>query len=374
MKKSLGIYVHIPFCVSKCRYCDFCSFSGKGASDIKEYTAELCRRIKTAEGVEGYEVDTVYFGGGTPSLMSADDVSRVLCAVNDRFSVADNAEITLECNPATADRQYFADLRSLGINRLSMGLQSALDGELEALGRIHTAADFVNTYNDARAAGFENISGDLMYGIPDQTPDTLLYSARFLAELSPEHISAYGLTVEDGTYFARHRDELALADGDGQYEMYMLLSEYLAARGYEKYEISNFAKCGKASRHNLRYWTCGEYLGFGVAAHSYFGGSRFGNSRDIEAFLAGRDIIEERAQIDADEQRREFVLLGLRLARGVDTLEYRALFGKEFPIGEQTVQRYVIAGLMRVDGTRLRFTDRGFFVSNAVISEILDLI
>jgi len=374
MKKSLGIYVHIPFCVSKCRYCDFCSFSGKGSSDIKEYTDELCRRIETAEWGGDYEVDTVYFGGGTPSLMGAREVERVLSSLGSRFSVSKNAELTLECNPATADRQYFADILSLGVNRLSMGLQSAVDTELSSLGRIHTAADFAKTFNDARAAGFENISGDLMYGIPDQNTDTLLYSARFLADLSPEHISAYGLTVEDGTYFARHKDELSLADGDGQYEMYMLLSEYLASRSYEKYEISNFARHGKVSRHNLRYWSCGEYLGFGVAAHSYFGERRFGNSRDLSAFLSGKDITEESVFIDADEQRREYVMLGLRLSVGVDALEYRSRFGKELPIDTPTVKKYVNAGLIRIDGTRLCFTDRGFFVSNAVISEILELI
>ncbi len=374
MKKSLGIYVHIPFCVSKCKYCDFCSFAGKGEKDVSAYTGELCHRIERAEGVEGYEVDTVYFGGGTPSLMSARELENVLVAISSRFSLSADSELTLECNPATADRQYFADVRSLGINRLSIGLQSALDSELKLLGRIHTASDFVKTYNDARAAGFDNISADLMYGIPDQTLKSFAYSIDALTKLSPEHISAYGLTVEKGTYFHKHKDELALADGDGQYEMYMLLSDRLRSNGYRKYEISNFSREGKESRHNLRYWRCGEYLGFGVAAHSYFGGRRFGNSRDIRAFLGGKDIVEENVFIDTDELRAEYVMLGLRLASGIDAYEYKEHFGRELPTDAPTVKRYVSAGFMRFDGGKLRFTDKGFFVSNAIISDILELI
>ena len=374
MKKSLGIYIHIPFCVSKCHYCDFCSFPRKGEDVISAYADELCRRIGQVGNVSEYEVDTVYFGGGTPSLMSARDIERVLLALGNKFVLSSNAEITLEANPATADREYFGAIRSFGVNRLSMGLQSAVDRELLLLGRIHSAADFVKTYNDARAAGFDNVSADLMYGIPDQTPDTLMYSARFLADIAPDHISAYGLTVEEGTHFEKHLGELNIADGDGQSEMYMLLSDYLPSRGYNKYEISNFARDGRQSRHNLRYWKCEEYLGFGVAAHSYFGGERFGNSRDIRAFLAGDDIIAERETVDFDSARAEYVMLGLRLAAGLDLEEYSRRFGTSFPIDSPTLKAYVQAGLMRVLDGRLCFTDRGFFVSNAILGEILDLI
>ncbi len=370
MKKSLGVYVHIPFCVSKCRYCDFCSFSGKSGQEMDSYVDELCRRIKSFDRACGYSVDTLYFGGGTPSLMSARNIERVLSAVRFSFDVDSRAEITLECNPATASRQFFCDVRSLGVNRLSIGLQSAVDHELALLGRIHTVSDFVKTYNDARKAGFDNISADLMYGIPDQTQGTLEYSVRFLAELAPEHISAYGLTVEDGTYFARHASELSVADADGQYDMYMLMSNILASLGYEKYEISNFAKRGRESRHNLRYWNCEEYLGFGVAAHSYFDGVRYGNSRDISAFIAGEDIVEESTPISEDERRAEHVMLRLRLAKGVNVREYSRLFGRDFPM--DTVEKYVKSGFMCLDGESLYFTDRGFFVSNTIISEILD--
>jgi oxygen-independent coproporphyrinogen-3 oxidase len=259
----------------------------------------------------------------------------------------------------------------MGINRLSMGLQSALDSELSLLGRIHTAKDFVNTYNNARAAGFDNISADLMYGIPDQTLESLEYSARFLADLSPEHISAYGLTVEEGTYFHRHENELKLADADGQYEMYMLLSDYLRKREYHKYEISNFSKVGKESRHNLRYWRCGEYLGFGVAAHSYFGGLRFGNSRDIDAFISGADIVEESVAISERDSLSEYVMLGLRLSEGISLSEYSTRAGRSLTESCPRIAEYVRGGLMWQSDDRLGFTDRGFFVSNTVIAEIL---
>ena len=374
MKKSLGIYVHIPFCVLKCRYCDFCSFAGKGSQDMRAYVDELCRRIERFDGARDYEVDTLYFGGGTPSLIGAESIGRILDSVRGTFCLSESAEITLECNPATVDEAFFRSVRSLGVNRLSIGLQSASDSELLLLGRIHTVADFVKTYNDARAAGFDNVSADLMYGIPDQTMESLEHSVRFLASLAPEHISAYGLTVEDGTYFAAHRSELSLADADGQYEMYMLLSRLLSEYGYGKYEISNFAREGRESRHNMRYWRCSEYIGFGVSAHSYFCGERFGNSRDIGAFLAGEDIVEERVAIGEDERRAEHVMLGLRLASGIDVDEYSALFGKEFPTSSLEMKRFIDGGLMRFDGKHLSFTDKGFFVSNAIISDILDLI
>ena len=229
MKKSLGIYIHIPFCIKKCGYCDFCSFAGKDSEDMRRYTDELCRRIRDWSS-DGYTVDTVYFGGGTPSLLDASHTERIIRSVFDCFDVSTDAEITLECNPATADRAHLYSLRSLGINRLSIGLQSADDRELALLGRAHSFADFVACFNDARAAGFDNISADLMYGIPDQTLESLERSVLTLCDISPEHVSAYGLTVEDGTDFHRNRNTLKLADDDGQAAMYLRLSELLAER------------------------------------------------------------------------------------------------------------------------------------------------
>ena len=367
MKKSLGIYLHIPFCLKKCRYCDFCSFGGKNGEYMAAYADELCRRIRAAaKKADGYRVDTVYFGGGTPSLMPVAEIEKILGAVR-VFDVAEDAEITLECNPATADEAYFEKLIALGVNRLSIGSQSAVDRELELLGRAHTSADFLSCFEGARAAGFDNISVDLMYGIPEQTEESFKSSLEFVTALSPEHISAYGLTVEEGTYFFAHRAELDIADGDGQARMYEILGEHLSSHGYEKYEISNFAKRGRESRHNIRYWKQKDYLGFGVAAHSCFDGERFGNSRDIEAFLRGEDICEERYGLDAEERRREYIMLGLRLSEGIDAEEYRKKFGAELP----SVEKFVRGGFMKAENGRVAFTEKGFLVSNAILSEIV---
>lgn len=371
MKKSLGIYIHIPFCIKKCGYCDFCSFPSGNGEIIRSYTEELCRRIALANGKE-YTVDTVYFGGGTPSLLPPACIEKIFGALHQSFDICDNAEITLECNPATADADYFRAVRSFGINRLSIGLQSASERELSLLGRVHGVSDFVQCFGDARSAGFDNISADLMYGIPEQTLKSLEYSVNFLTALQPEHISAYGLTVEEGTDFYRRRNELELADGDMQAEMYLLCSDLLSDAGYEKYEISNFARDKRISRHNMRYWTGEEYLGFGVAAHSYFNGERFGNSREIKAFIGGKDIVSERQAISEKERRLEYVMLRMRLTQGVDAAEYAEKFGRNFHTDFPSVRAYCAQGFMHTEGTKTAFTEKGFLVSNAILSDILD--
>ncbi len=370
MDGTLGIYIHIPFCRSKCRYCDFCSFSNR-AEDIHEYCTQLCVEMKKCVfGARDRQIDTVYFGGGTPSVLPIDEVERLVATLHECFNVTRNAEITFECNPATADKEYFCKLRGLGVNRLSMGLQSALDGELELLGRAHTVKDFEKCFSDARSAGFDNISVDLMYGIPDQTKESFVRSIDYLISLSPEHISAYGLTVEKGTYFEQHKEELKLADDDEQAVMYHILCKRLARAGYQKYEISNFSRSGFESKHNMRYWKCGEYLGFGVAAHSFFGGERFGKSRDIDAFLRGEDIVTEREKLRDIDRLVEFVMLGLRLSSGIDTEEYTRVFGRNF-YEDFDVQGFIEAGFMQKEGTHVSFTENGFLLSNTLLSNIL---
>ncbi len=373
MKKSLGIYIHVPFCIKKCGYCDFCSVAGKDSEYMSLYTEELCRRMRNFLPLtKEYTVDTVYFGGGTPTLLPQRSVERIIEEVN-KYNISSGAEITMECNPATADREYFSALRSLGVNRLSIGLQSAKDNELELLGRAHGVKDFVSCFEDARASGFDNISADLMYGIPDQTMESFGYSLEFLSDLAPEHISAYGLSIEEGTYFHRHLSELKIADDDMQASMYGMMCEYLSGRGYRRYEISNFSKEGRESRHNTRYWTGLDYIGFGVAAHSCFNGERFGNSRDIDAFLRGEDIVEERYALDAEERRKEYIMLGMRMERGIDLSEYRSRFGKSFPTTSGTVKNYIQGGFLRLDGERMSFTERGILVSNVVLADLMEL-
>lgn len=372
--KKLGIYLHIPFCVQKCLYCDFCSFPRCDGDTVSRYVSALCRDIERwGELCRDREVDTVYFGGGTPTLLPIAEFEKIMSTIKKSFSLRDDCEISCECNPATADVEYFTALRATGVNRLSIGLQSTDSEELRALGRIHSFRDFKVTFADARRAGFENISLDLMYGIPLQTVASFERTLREVLELAPEHISAYGLKVEEGTPFGRMGDTLVLPDEDEEFEMYMLCSEYLGKMGYTKYEISNFSREGHESRHNLRYWRGEEYIGFGVSAHSYFDGVRFANSRDIDGYICGRDITSEKAEIGADEQMTEYVMLRMRLAEGVNEKNFEARFGVSFnDVYGERLSRYIDSGYVIRERGKIAFSDRGFFLSNYILSDILD--
>ena len=369
---TLGLYIHIPFCRSKCLYCDFCSFPRMSGEIVTRYVDELCRRLDTcAPSAKDRVVDTVYFGGGTPTLLPTKDFARILQTVAAHYTLTDDCEITAECNPATADLAYLSSLRALGVNRLSIGLQSVHENELRALGRAHTFADFKAVFTDARRAGFDNVSVDLMYGIPNQTEESFRSSIATLCDLCPEHISSYGLKIEDGTPFSRMQESLLLPDEDTEYRMYCLLTHELEKRAYHKYEISNFAKAGRHSRHNLRYWHGEEYLGFGVAAHSYFDGVRFGNSRDIDGFLRGEDITCERTALSLHEREEEYVMLRLRLAEGISRAEFFARTGEAFEARYPSVSRMIDGGFMKLEDDRISFTDKGFFVSNAILADML---
>ena len=372
--KPLGIYVHIPFCQRKCNYCDFCSASA-GAATKSLYVDSLMYEIAfehTRDYLSSYKIDSIFFGGGTPTLMPVRILENILCAIRDSGEVTADAEITVECNPATADRAYLAELREMGVNRLSIGLQSIHENELKALGRAHSLSDFERTFSDARLVGFDNISVDLMYGIPHQSLKSFEESICYLARLSPEHISAYGLKIEKGTPFYSLRESLILPDEDEEFEEYLALSRILSSYGYEKYEISNFSKPQMYSRHNLRYWKQGEYLGFGVAAHSYFLGERFGASRDIESFLLGKDIIAEREQITEDDAFREYVMLSLRLTDGIDLNEFTARAGRSFFDFYPRAYELERQGYFKIENGRIFFTDKGFFVSSTILSDMLD--
>lgn len=369
---SLGIYIHIPFCIKKCGYCDFCSYTDLSNSMLEAYTDELCRRIRDfAKKGERY-IETVYFGGGTPTLLPAGCFEKIMKAINECFKIAPDVEITAECNPASISFDGLAYLRTLGINRLSIGMQSANDNELRALGRVNTFKDLCDIYADSRRAGFHNISLDLMYGIPEQTPDSFEHTLNEVCRLSPEHISAYGLKIEDGTLFFKNRDRLILPDEDGEYHMYSRCVEILEHNGYGRYEISNFAKPERESRHNLRYWTLKDYIGFGVAAHSCVDGVRFGNSRNIIDFLGGKDITEEYYTISDGERRREYVMLGLRLEKGISLAEYRQLWGSDFKSDFPDTDRFIKADFFEERNGSIAFTTKGFFVSNSILSQMLD--
>ena len=372
--KPLGLYLHIPFCKSKCLYCDFCSFPHASGERMTAYVASLCRDLKRyAADCAEHTVDTIFLGGGTPTTLPAHLLEQLMGEIFEGYHVLPNAEITAECNPVTGERTLFSRMRKAGINRLSIGLQSACERELKALGRLHTFDTFAACFADAREAGFENISVDVMSGIPYQSPESRLETLRRICELAPEHISSYDLIIEEGTPFARKADTLPLPDEDAARKMYLEGIEFLSQNGYAQYEISNFARAGYESRHNLKYWNCDEYLGLGIAAHSDFCGVRFGNSRDIDAYLSGNDITEERSIPDTNERINEYVMLRFRLCEGVDEAVFEERFGVSFAklFGKQLAP-YLTAGLVLHEDAHYRFTKEGMLVSNAILSQILD--
>ena len=372
MPEKLGLYIHVPFCLKKCLYCDFCSFPTYTEELMDGYVKRLNSDIERYSRGFGGVVDTIYFGGGTPTLLKERHFDSIFEAISKNYTVDRGAEISCECNPATVDREYLKSIRDVGINRLSIGLQSANDGELRALGRAHSFADFVKTYEDARAAGFDNLSLDLMYGIPEQTLESFGSTLAKVREIAPEHISAYALKIEDGTPFGKIKETLSLPDEDAECDMYALCNGTLAAGGYQRYEISNFARPGFESRHNIKYWQGDDYLGFGVAAHSYFKGERFANSRDIAAYVRGDDITEERRAIPKKEQMTEHVMLRMRMSDGICRSNFKARFGVSLEEFCGELSRYVNLGFMTDDGERVAFTERGIFVSNTILSDILD--
>ena len=375
-RKNVGIYIHVPFCLSKCHYCDFCSVQRADEEKKEQYADRICEEIKLfSEKIRDIGeipvADTVYLGGGTPTLLSPLQFERILETVNRNFGIEDGAEITAETNPKSADGKKLKEIRKAGVNRLSIGMQSVHDVELKVLGRIHNFEDFKTTFTEARAAGFDNVSVDLMYGIPLQTKESFKTSVETVATLAPEHISSYSLTVEEGTGFYRRRDKLIFPDEDTVADMYADMTEMLEKYGYHKYEISNFAKDGRCSRHNLKYWRFEDYLGFGAAAHSCFDGKRFAHSRDIDAYLRGDSIIIDIEELSRHEMMNEYAMLGMRLQEGVSFLRFYERFGADFlsvfPIFKKFAPEFV-----EIDREGCRFTEKGFLVSNYVLSDALD--
>ena len=390
-REPIGLYLHIPFCRSKCPYCDFCSFPRPSAELMEAYTHELARRIREAgdrytevihthEGTTSLprEVDTVYFGGGTPTLLPESCIRELFHAIYASFAVLPDAEITVEGNPAAATREALSVWRSCGVNRLSLGAQSAQPDELKALGRLHRWEDVEQTVSDARFVGIQNINLDFMLGIPHQTPETLADTLTRALSLEPAHLSAYTLMLEEGTPFARRgRASLGLpVDEEEADDMAVTLWEQacglLREADFEHYEISNFSRKGFRSRHNLHTWQCRDYLGLGVAAHSCMDGVRFGNSRDLEAFLRGADVTEFTEALTASDREAEFIMLSLRLSDGIDEKEFFSRFGRDFwhTYGKICIP-YTVSGLMKRDGGRVYLTEAGFPVSNAILAELI---
>lgn len=375
----LGLYIHIPFCKQKCAYCDFYSLPN-GEARMDDYADALCAHLaEFSPRAAGYLVDTVYFGGGTPSYLGEKRLIRILKTVFKKYRLAKDAEITLEANPDSAgDWKILRSLRRAGFNRLSLGMQSADDGELREIGRVHTAAQTSAAVEAARRAGFQNLSLDLIYGLPGQTLKRWQENLSAASVLEPEHLSCYGLKVEEGTPLYGRRTEICLPDDELQADMYLFAVEYLRRQGYQQYEISNFARDGLVSRHNLKYWTLGEYLGFGPGAHSDLGGVRFAYARDLEGYIRGvrgqGPLLSENDRIPPMDRDVEWLMLGLRTVRGLDPAEFEARFRRRFRIFLPFLEECARAGYAVPEEGRWHLTPQGFLVSNRIIGGVLDIL
>lgn len=372
----LGIYIHIPFCLSKCAYCDFYSRCGtKGEYD--EYTNAVITHISEAQmRSSDYEVDTIYFGGGTPTAIGEKNLIKILSAVYRSFKVADGCEITCEANPNSVTPRGLRRLSRAGFNRISFGMQSADSAELRVLGRTHTFEDVRTAVEAARRAKFRNISLDLMYGLPSQTAATFLDSLDSAIALGVEHISCYSLKLEEGTPLAERPETLFLPSDDDQADMYLAAVTRLRDEGYIQYEISNFAKEGYASRHNRKYWSLGEYWGFGPSAHSLVGRKRFSYIRDTSRYIAAMkshdEVIEKIETINTSERCGEYLMLGLRTTDGISAEVLEKKYLTYFDEIEKVLLRYHKSGHTEFDGHIWRLTPEGFLISNRIIGDVLD--
>lgn len=374
--KKIELYVHIPFCVKKCDYCDFLS-APAGRDTQEQYVQALLHEIQTEGGRRKEPVASVFIGGGTPSILEADLLEKILKALYRCFYIEKEAEVTMEANPGTLTLEKLRICRENGVNRLSLGLQSPDDAELASLGRIHDYQQFLESYQMAREAGFHNVNVDLMFGLPGQTRDGWEKSLRIVAALNPEHISAYSLIIEEGTPFAARN--LKLPDEDTEYQMYEDTARILGEYGFEQYEISNYAKVGKACIHNIGYWTGVSYLGLGLGAASLMDGCRFTNTTSLERYTTASrkpdfpdNIRKDLIKLTRQEQMEEFMFLGLRLRSGISKAEFAQRFG--IPIEEiygDVIRRYKELALLQEENGRIFLSRHGIHVSNTVMADFL---
>ena len=395
--KKIGIYVHVPFCVRKCFYCDFLSFPA-GEKERERYVSGLLREISKESVRYGkYEVDSVFLGGGTPTVLSGEQIGRIMDGLRAGFSFGEEAEITIEANPGTVDTEKLESCRRAGINRISIGAQSLDDGELALLGRVHSAKDFLEIYGLAGKAGFRNVNVDIMAALPGQNPESYLNGLKRVIDLGPAHISAYSLMVEEGTPFyewygedGKRKDGIAsrfptvlptalptvLPTEEEEREMYERTGEMLEAGGYYRYEISNYARPGYECRHNIRYWRRGDYAGFGLGASSMVENVRWKNSTDMGKYLCcmeegSGDIKEEQCVLGIRDQMEEFMFLGLRMSEGVGKKDFYNAFGKSLEdVYGEIIEKLCAQGLL-MDGDSVRLTPYGRDISNYVMAEFL---
>ena len=386
-EKELGIYIHIPFCKQKCYYCDFVSFSNK-EEYIEKYVETVKREIDSYD-LSKYNITTIYIGGGTPSRIPSEKIQEILEKIKQKISKNqtrwEDIEITIELNPGTVDEEKIKKYKEIGINRLSIGLQSTNNKLLKEIGRIHTFEDFKNTYNLVKKVGFENINVDLMIGLPNQTISDVKESLNEIIKLNPTHVSVYSLIVEENTKMEQliNSKELQLPDEELERQMYWYVKNILELNGYNHYEISNFAKKGKESKHNLNCWEQKEYIGLGLAAYSYLNGVRYGNTSNIEGYINVQDFFNRSELEESDirivdevqsleDKRKEYMLLGLRKIEGVSIQKFKEKF-VENPIFlfRKELEKLVNEELIAIDGDCIRLTNKGLDLANIVWEEFV---
>jgi len=378
--KKLGIYIHIPFCKRKCHYCDFISFSNK-TDLIEQYINSLNKEIKKYRiNKDEYEVKTIYFGGGTPSFIDSSYIIEIIKTLREKFNISENAEVTIEINPGTVDEQKLKDYYNAGINRISFGLQSTKSELLKLVGRIHSYSSFLEAYNIARTIGFKNINVDLMIGLPVQNMQDIEKDLERIINLKPEHISVYSLIVEEGTIIEEKikNKELYLPSEELERKMYWEVKEELEKNGYIHYEISNFAKKGFESKHNLSCWNQEEYIGFGLAAHSYINNTRYSNIEDLENYIVGVDAhIDPQMKTtheiqNKEDKMKEYMLLGLRKIEGIKISEFKNKFvDNPIYLYRESLNKLVVQGIIEIDIDNIKLTNKGIDLANLVWEEFI---
>ena len=363
-----GLYIHIPFCIKKCKYCDFTSFTEcEGIFD--EYVKKICMEMQE---YRGEEINTIFIGGGTPSLLSIDELKKMIECINNTFVLKENAEFTIETNPKTLTHEKLSAIRELGVNRISIGVQSFNDEELKKIGRIHDAGDAEDAIIMAKEAGFSNINIDLMFSLPGQTLESFKNNLNKTINLGITHISCYSLILEEGTplFEEYEKNMLNLPDEETDRAIYQFTCEELKKNGYEQYEISNFSKKGYECKHNLKYWDCDEYIGIGVAAHSYYKGVRFFNTNSLDIYM--QENKREYEELTIDDKIKEFVIMGFRKTKGISKKEFFERFKKEFSdvYSEQT-EKFKNIGLLEESEEFICLTEEGINVSNSVLCEFV---
>lgn len=364
-----GLYIHIPFCIKKCKYCDFNSFS----ACQKEEDAYLSALFLEMQKYRGEAVDTIFIGGGTPTSLSPEQLESLLKNIRNTFVLSKNYEFTIEANPKTLDKEKLEVLKKYGVNRLSIGVQSFNDNELIKLGRVHTGLEAEETINLAKEY-FDNISIDLMCSIPDQTKESFLKNLEKACSLNPTHISCYSLILEEGTplYDEAEKGNLNLPDEDTEREIYDIACHEMEKHGYLQYEISNFAKSGFESRHNTKYWSCDEYIGIGLSAHSYLDGIRFSNTDDFSSYIKGEFLSGEREVLSKEDKMSEFMFLGLRMTKGISKTEFRNRFSENLEeVFEKPLLKFKKMGMIEEENDTIRLLKKAISVSNQILCEFI---